>query len=586
MKNSTREKQNLAKRITGYAAAAGAMISLSPSVKAQVEWSGNQDISIGWGDTLKLDLDNNGIVDFDFTLKGSGHSSHFTNNYPYYIFSSWYRLASAYVFDAAIGSYNSWADYSSQPRGFNVGELIENANNSWYYIRSASHYGKLAYGRATYLRSYSKTTSNTNTHYGNFAGQSKFLGVHFYNGNQQHYGWVRANLANDMSHLSIIDWGYQAVPDSAIIAGGVEPVFINEKYYNNDTVQVELNFPLQVQNLATSNFAVTNGTVSNLYEDVPGEKYRVEINNITDGEVTLTLPQGGVDNTEGLVVLAKSTKFIVDTQVPIAIIKSDATITNKDTVTVSVNFSEKIKGLILDNFDVNNGTKSNFQVVTDSSYTFDITAVADGEVSISLPQGAVTDLAGNDNRSAFLNYMVDTHAPQTTIDPGLTTTNDTTIIVTVSFNEKIEGLTIGDFNITNGTTSNFKEITDSLVYSIDVTAKAEGEVDVQLPLNSVTDFAGNGNVLASASYTYITPVSIENITADNIVMYPNPASSTIHIKLNSEAAVTFINSAGETVLVKEHFLDDAINISGLKSGIYVVQIQQDKNVLHKKLIIE
>jgi len=595
MKNSTQEDQSLAIRLSGYAAAAGALIALAPSANAQVIWSGIKDQPVYIDNNFQLDLNNDGKTDFNFVVNGFSASSNRYNSF-YSFKYSWSRTAYAYVINSGTSlQNNSWAESWYRPQGFYPGNLIDNNHSLWYNNASSIYYGRLARGRASYLNSrkssgFSTYFTNSYYHSGNFAGQEKFLGVRFYIGDQQHYGWVRANLQDNMYELNIVDWGYQNLPDSGIIAGGIEPAFINDPIYNLDTVQVGLNFPIQVQNLVAGDFVVSNGVVTDLTEVMTGEQYLVSIKAFADGEVGITIPIDSVDNSEGLYILAQSTKFMVDTKAPHATINAGITTTSIKTITDTVVFDEKIKGLTLDDFIVSNGTKSNLQIITDSlKYTLDVTAIADGEVDIQLPAAAVADIAGNGNIIATESYTYiapDLTPPIATIDAGLTTTNDSTITVAITFDEKIKGLTLSDFTITNGDKSNFKIVTDSLEFTIDVTAAAEGDVGIQLPVNSVTDKAGNGNILASETYTYIAPVSIENITTDNIVMYPNPAIGTLYIKLNSEATVTFINAAGEVVLVKEHFLDDEINISGLKSGIYVVQIQQEGNVFHEKLIVE
>jgi hypothetical protein len=71
MKNSTQEKQNLTVRLSGYAAAAGAIIALAPSANAQVMWSGSENIDIPLNSSYQLDIDNDGILDFRFALDGS-----------------------------------------------------------------------------------------------------------------------------------------------------------------------------------------------------------------------------------------------------------------------------------------------------------------------------------------------------------------------------------------------------------------------------------------------------------------------------------------------------------------------------------
>lgn len=483
--------------MSGYAAAAGAMIALTPSANAQVIWSDIQDTVVHLNDTLLLDINSDGNTDFKFLVNGSDSFRGSTYNSSRSYRKYFYRYASAYVMNPnTFSNKNSWVAHSwssgyGRPFGLNAGDIVDNNRSYWNHDTYKTYYGRLGKGSAFYFKSYYSHHAYGTYNRDDFAGVDKFLGVKFYINGQQHYGWVRANLSIGVQALTLKDWAYETQPDSGVIAGGVPPVFLNDKLYNTDTVEVGLNFPFPVQNLAKGDFIISNGAVSDVIEDVPGLNYRIQLVRDSDGEVNLTLPMDSVDNTEGLVVLAQSTKFFVDTKAPVAI-----------------------------------------------------------------------------------------------IDAGLTTTSNKKVTVSVIFDEKIKGLSSGDFVITNGTASNLKTVSDSLKFTVDVTADAAGEVTIKLPQAAVTDLAGNGNGQATNSYAYIPPVAIDGITDENILLYPNPAHSTLHIKLSSEAMLSIIDVSGETIYMNEHFYDEDVDLSNYKAGIYFVQIQQNGQIVHKKLIIE
>ena len=62
-------------------------------------------------------------------------------------------------------------------------------------------------------------------------------------------------------------------------------------------------------------------------------------------------------------------------------------------------FSESVTGFDVSDIAVTNGTASNVQG-SGSTYTFDVTPTADGDVTVSIPAAAAQDLAGNDNTAA------------------------------------------------------------------------------------------------------------------------------------------------------------------------------------------
>ena len=78
-------------------------------------------------------------------------------------------------------------------------------------------------------------------------------------------------------------------------------------------------------------------------------------------------------------------------------------------------------------------------------------------------------------------------------------------------------------------------------------------------------------------------MSIEEGAQSNFRLYPNPASSYIHIDCGnaSQVDLAIVNMLGETVLVNSFVSTTDINVSDLSSGIYFVQVGSHS----KKLII-
>ncbi len=85
--------------------------------------------------------------------------------------------------------------------------------------------------------------------------------------------------------------------------------------------------------------------------------------------------------------------------------------TNAATLPISLNFSEAVDGLSLEDLVIGNGTASNLSG-SGTSYTFDVTPTSDGEVTIGLNASTVIDLAGNANgMTASLSIDSDRTAP-------------------------------------------------------------------------------------------------------------------------------------------------------------------------------
>ncbi|ROH99395.1 fibronectin type III domain-containing protein [Chryseobacterium daecheongense] len=85
----------------------------------------------------------------------------------------------------------------------------------------------------------------------------------------------------------------------------------------------------------------------------------------------------------------------------------------------------------------------------------------------------------------------------------------------------------------------------------------------------------------------ISKVPVPNsLNQDDIMIYPNPVSSVLHVKnISSKAAYKIYNSAGQ--LISDGFiLNNQINVSKLISGVYVIYIEDVEGTVQKKFIKE
>ncbi|RKS97859.1 fibronectin type III domain-containing protein [Chryseobacterium defluvii] len=85
----------------------------------------------------------------------------------------------------------------------------------------------------------------------------------------------------------------------------------------------------------------------------------------------------------------------------------------------------------------------------------------------------------------------------------------------------------------------------------------------------------------------ISKVPVPNsLNQDDIMIYPNPVSSVLHVKnISSKAGYKIYNSAGQ--LISDGFiLNNQINVSKLISGVYVIYIEDVEGTVQKKFIKE
>jgi len=67
--------------------------------------------------------------------------------------------------------------------------------------------------------------------------------------------------------------------------------------------------------------------------------------------------------------------------------------------------------------------------------------------------------------------------------------------------------------------------------------------------------------------------------SSDIQIYPNPLSTTVHIKAPEKVNVTIINVVGQVVLKQDNATD--IDMSGLANGMYIIKVYDENNVILK-----
>jgi hypothetical protein len=82
------------------------------------------------------------------------------------------------------------------------------------------------------------------------------------------------------------------------------------------------------------------------------------------------------------------------------------------------------------------------------------------------------------------------------------------------------------------------------------------------------------------------PTGIETITQKGWSLYPNPATEILHINgLCEDASATILDIRGNTVLTQQQ-VEDAINISSLAKGMYILKITTYEGVITGKFVKE
>lgn len=92
-------------------------------------------------------------------------------------------------------------------------------------------------------------------------------------------------------------------------------------------------------------------------------------------------------------------------------------------------------------------------------------------------------------------------------------------------------------------------------------------------------------VVCSVDRLVSTPTVVKK---GSLSVYPNPTSHNLHIEMVNQKAFSYrvIDLRGATIQNKDGYLDHAIDVNMLKTGVYVLQIEQDGQIWTQKFIKE
>jgi len=118
--------------------------------------------------------------------------------------------------------------------------------------------------------------------------------------------------------------------------------------------------------------------------------------------------------------------------------------TNVSPIPVTATFSESVTGLVQGDIFVTNGSVSNLTPDSGTTYTFDVTPVVDGEVTVNIPVNSAQDIGGAGNlATTSLSIIYDHTAPELSItdgpaDASTITTTETSFSFTATGADTIE----------------------------------------------------------------------------------------------------------------------------------------------------
>jgi Bacterial Ig-like domain/FG-GAP-like repeat len=273
----------------------------------------------------------------------------------------------------------------------------------------------------------------------------------------------------------------------------------------SNTISWTLVLSEPVTGLQTSNFTVVsqgpNGAaISSLTGS--GTTYTLTMTTGSgDGALGFALNLNGVTDaaTNGSSGIVTSPTYTIDKTRPGVVLSTTGSTIAAPTYTVTATFNEAVTGVNLASFTVTNGTASNLVAVSPTTYTFTVSAVKAGNVTVSIASNTINDLAQNLNTAS--NALVTNVAPPAPTATITTTansrTNSTSLAYTVTFSEPVTGFGAGKITATNGTVGNFVQV-DATTFTYTITPTTDGVVSGSIPAGAAASSLGVNNAAATS----------------------------------------------------------------------------------------
>jgi hypothetical protein len=271
----------LSKKLKSYSALAGTMVAAASSSDAQIVYTNvNPDTTINTGGIYNLDLDNNGNIDFEFSV------THGT--YMYGTFAITYDVgiltpmagcaidtagdgAKAHVLNDAIDASLGWVDDAT----------------AGYQLLGGTAFGGAYTG-------------------GNFLGQTdKYIALRFKIGTNDHYGWARIDMDGAGTMVKLKDFAYNAAANMMIPAGAIVGIHENAdlaSHVNIFSLAKEIN--INLKDIKTEGIvSVTNSIGQEVATvNISENQTKVSMANAAAGIYFVTFTQGSVKTTKKVII--------------------------------------------------------------------------------------------------------------------------------------------------------------------------------------------------------------------------------------------------------------------------------------------
>jgi hypothetical protein len=290
---------------------------------------------------------------------------------------------------------------------------------------------------------------------------------------------------------------------------------------------------------------------------VTGTTWSATATAVAEGTYTITVT--ATDPVGNVGTATQTNGLVVDRTAPNTLLTTKASNpTNATSFTANVTFNEPVTGFDASDVTISNGKISGFTSTDSQTYQFVVSPTTDGDVVVSMAQGAGTDAAGNGTTAASFTRTFDKTAPTVTVQPKTTNAADPVVTGTVNDSTAKVQVTVNGQTVTatvNGTN-----------WTATFTGLAEGTYDIAV---SATDAAGNVGT-ASATGGLIVDRTAPTVSAHSSTT--NVADPVVTGTVDDSTATVLVTVNGQTVTATVNGGNWSATFTGLAEGTYDIAI--------------
>ena len=365
----------------------------------------------------------------------------------------------------------------------------------------------------------------------------------------------------------------------------------------NGPFDITIDFSEEVTGFSLSAIIASNANISNLRGE--GSSYSATITPTTSGTVTASVAAGSANDTAGNSNEASNVLSVdFDNSLVTSSITTMAGSPTNGAFDASINFDVTVSGFELNDLQVTNGVASNL-TGSGASYMVTITPEADGEVTVNLPAGAVTNDAGNGNAASSLSIVFDGTAPLFS-SVNITSSNENSVAtatvgdqITIALvsSEALADLPMVSIAGREAAVTN----TGANSYEAQITVAETDDLGVVSFAIDFGDIAGNNGLQvtettdeSSVEIVTETVTSVGNLPDAVLTIFPNPVADIVNIELTDTTQAdqvilyTFSGYEIRREAVDSHLT--SINCNNLSAGIYLMALLKEGKVVAKKKI--